>query len=155
MLSIKIDTSDAEAALSRLNNADMTRRITDRVIVEAVQPELSKSPSPRRQRQPFKSPKQRKYFFAALKDGRIVVPYPRTGNLGNPSNWTRTNTADGATLTSTKRYSDLVLTRGKQAKYHEGNWPTTDDVASKIEGDTAEPIGTATVIEMLQEAGLT
>src|SRR5689334_13851910 len=98
----------------------MARRITDRLIKEAVQPELSKSPNPRRQAQPFKSAKSRRYFFAGLKKGSIVVPYRRSGALGNPSNWTRQNTADGATLTSTQRSSDLVRTKGKQSKYHEG-----------------------------------
>ncbi len=34
-------------------------------------------------------------------------------------------------------------------------WPTTEDIAAKIEGDTAELIGTAAVIEALQKAGLT
>ena len=32
---------------------------------------------------------------------------------------------------------------------------TTDQIAAKIEGDTAELIGTAAVIEALQKAGLT
>lgn len=155
MLKFTIDVSDAQAALARLDNTEMVRRVTDRVIVEAVQPELAKYPGQRRAKQPFKSAKSRKYFFAALKKGRITVPYQRSGALGSPSNWTRTNAPNGATLTSTQRNSDLVLTKGKQAKYHEGNWPTTDDVAQKIEGDTAELIGTAVVIAMLEEAGLT
>ncbi len=34
-------------------------------------------------------------------------------------------------------------------------WPTTEDIAERIQSDTAELIGTAAVIEALQKAGLT
>jgi hypothetical protein len=153
MFQIKIDTSDLEQKIGRLDGPVLAREIAKRVADEAVLPELAKYPAQRHAKQPFKSAQSRRFFFAALKRGQITVPYQRSGKLG--TEWTRQQDGNGLTLTSTRPYSDLVRTRGKQSPYHAGNWPTTDDIAQKIEGDTAEIIGTATVIDLLQRAGLT
>lgn len=151
MIDLKIDISDVLAKLARLNDADLARVIADAVVDEAVLPELAKYPAPSRAPQPFVSAKQRRYFFAALKEGSITVPYPRTGGLGK--SFTKAPFGGGVNVTSTLGYADLVVGE-KQARYFKGNWPSVTDVAAKIEKDTAEVIATAKVLERLQEAGL-
>jgi hypothetical protein len=89
--------------------------------------------------------------MAAIRTGDIQVPYVRTGEIGNTE---KHQTTAGVDVVVPAPYSDLVRTKGMQAKYHEGTWPTTDDIAEKIEGDTAELIGTAAVLAALEKAGL-
>ena len=153
MFNVSLDLSDLENKLRQVTGPDLIRDIAQAVATEAVQPELAKEPyRSTRKPQPFVSAKQRRYFFAALKDGRIEVPYRRTGKIGLSE---QHPTSSGMDVVVPVGYSDLVRTKGKQAKYHDPLWPTTDQVASKIENDTAELIGTATVVDTLNKAGLT
>lgn len=153
MIGAKVDTSDLEAKFGRLNLQGLAADIAEAVAKEAVIPELAKYPGQRRARQPFRSAKSRRAFFAGLRRGSITVPYRRSGALGR--NWSQSGSGGNLTLTSGQKYSDLVLTKGKQSGYHAGNWPTTEDIAQKVEGDTAELIGTAEAVKALQKAGLT
>jgi hypothetical protein len=148
----RIDLSDLEQKLKQVTGDDLRREIAQAIAEEAVQPELAKYPSPSRKRQPFKSSQSRKYFFAALRSGQITVPYRRTGNAQESQ---VTATAQGVDVTVPAKYSDLLRTKGKQADYHKGTWDTTEQIAKKIEDDTAELIGTAAVIKQLSKAGLT
>jgi hypothetical protein len=154
MFKASINTSDLEAKLKHVTGPDLTRAIAEKVVKEAVEPELAKEPfrAPPHKKMQFKSAKQRAFVMAAIKDGRIEVPYRRTGNIGIS---VQQQTTNGIDVTVPAAHSDLVRTKGKQAKYHEGTWPTTDDIAEKIEQDIAEVIGTAAVIELLEKAGLT
>ncbi len=152
IFNVKIDVSDLESKLGRINPADLARTIAADVADEAVVPEMAKYPSPSGKKQPFKSAQQRKFFFAALKKGQISVPYRRTGKTGTT---TKQQIGSGVDVVSTAAYSDLTRTKGKQADYHKGTWPTTDEIAQKVEGDAAELIATAAVIKELQKAGLT
>jgi len=90
--------------------------------------------------------------MASIRSGAINVPYRRTGNIGISQFH---QTTSGGEVVVPAEYSDLVRTKGKQAKYHQGNWPTTDEIAEKLEGDIVEVIATAAVIDALQKAGLT
>lgn len=84
-------------------------------------------PSQRNAPQPFKTDRQRRWFFWALKEGIITVPYARTGRLANSwrarrdgwSHWVLENSAV---------YAALVVGRGQQARYHEGHWWTAEDI---------------------------
>ena len=77
--------------------------------------------------QPFKTDRQRRWFFWALKAGIITVPYSRTGRLANswravrrgPSDWVIENSA---------AYAALVVGAGRQARYHEDNWWTAESL---------------------------
>jgi len=88
-------------------------------------------PPQRNAPQPFKTDRQRRWFFWALRTGQITVPYQRTGRLANSwrarqegwSHWVLENSA---------AYAALVVGRGKQAKYHEGHWWVAEDI---IEND--------------------
>ena len=152
MFKAKIDISDLEAKLSQVTGPDLVRDIAQAVAKEAVEPELAKEPfRTTRKKMIFVSAKQRAFVMAAIRTGDIQVPYRRTGAIGISEQHQTTN---GIDVVVPVEYSDLVRTKGRQAKFHEGTWPTDEDIAAKIEGDTAELIGTAAVIEALEKAGL-
>ena len=152
MFKAKIDISDLQKKLAQVTGPDLTRDIAKKVADEAVEPELAKEPF---RAQPYKkmqfvSNKQRAFVMAAIKDGRIEVPYRRTGKIGISEQHQTTN---GIDVTVPAEYSDLVRTKGRQAKYLD-YWPTTEDIAAKLEADVVEVIATAAVVEALQKAGL-
>lgn len=152
MFRIIIDVSDLENKFASLDEKALVREIATDIADEAVIPEMAKYPSPSGKRQPFRSDRSRRFFFAALKRGQINVPYRRTGKTGQT---TKQTTAAGVDVVSQAPYSDKVRTKGKQYKYLEGTWPTTDEIAQKIEGGDADAIATAAVIKQLSKAGLT
>ncbi len=153
MFKARIDLSDLQQKLAQVTGPDLVRDIAQAVAKEAVEPELAKEPfRTTRKKMQFVSNKQRAFVMAAIRTGDIQVPYRRTGAIGISEQHQTTN---GMDVTVPAEYSDLVRTKGKQARYHENTWPTTDDIAEKIESDTAEVIGTAAVIEALEKAGLT
>jgi len=153
MFSFKIDTSDLIAKINSLSDADVARDIANAIADEAVIPELAKEPfRTTRPKMQFVSARQRGFFFAALRSGQITVPYVRTGQIGISE---KHATSNGVEVVVPAPYSDLVRTRGMQAKYHQGLWDDTETIAARIESDTAELIATAKVIELLDKAGLT
>ncbi len=152
MFSAKIDLSDLIDKLAQITGPDLARDIAERVANEAVQPELAKEPfRATRKKMQFVSARQRGFVMASIRSGAINVPYVRTGQIGISE---KHATSNGIDVVVPAPYSDLVRTKGKQAKYHEGTWDTTEDIAQKIESDTAELIGTAAVLEALEKAGL-
>jgi hypothetical protein len=148
-----LDISDVLRKLDALgSDAELARSIAQKVADEAVIPELAKEPyRSTRKKMIFKSAKQRAFVMAAIKDGRIEVPYRRTGKIGISE---KHPTSNGMDVVVPVGYSDLVRTKGKQADYHNPLWPTTDQIAQKLEADVVEVIGTAAVLEALQKAGL-
>ena len=153
MFKATIDISDLQKKLAQVTGPDLVRAIAQAVAKEAVEPELAKEPfrTPPYKKMQFKSAKQRAFVMAAIKDGRIQVPYRRTGKIGMSEQHQTTN---GIDVTVPVEYSDYVRTKGRQAKYHDPLWPTDEAIARSIELDAAELIGTAAVIEALQKAGL-
>ena len=87
--------------------------------------------------QPFKTDKQRRFFFAALREGRIEVPYRRTMTLGR--RWTTEISGSGLDLVgrvgNNTSYGPFVMARADQAAYHAGVWPLAEDVAEQATGD--------------------
>jgi hypothetical protein len=93
-------------------------------------------PSPGGRPQPFKTEKQRRYFFWALRNGKITVPYKRGGTLGRK--WTTEVSADGRTgrVGNNTPYARVVQDEGyeKYSHYHkETGWPTIQGVARSEE----------------------
>ena len=152
MFNVKLDLSDLIAKLGALTTEDLRRDIAERVATEAVQPELAKEPfRTTHKKMQFVSNKQRAFVMAGIRRGDIQVPYRRTGQIGISEKHATTN---GMDVVVPAEYSDLVRTKGKQASYHSDLWPTTEDISQAIESDTAELIGTAAVLEVLEKAGL-
>lgn len=81
----------------------------------------------------FKSDKQRRFFFAALRSGQIQVPYRRTGTLGR--RWTSTVEQTPGDLIGTVGnntiYGPYVMDPERQAWMHKGVWQTTQDVGDR------------------------
>lgn len=152
MFNVNLNLDDLRDKINSISDAGLARDIAEAVAKEAVQPELAKEPfRTTRKKMIFVSAKQRAFVMAAIKRGDLQVPYVRTGAIGISEQHPTTN---GIDVVVPVGYSDLVRTKGMQAKYHEGTWPTDEDIAEKIEGDTAELIGTAAVLERLEKAGL-
>lgn len=84
-------------------------------------------PSQTNKPQPFKTDRQRRWFFWALYSGLITVPYHRTGRLANSWRAERVGLAEWIVANSAE-YSSLVIGQGQQAKYHEDNWWTAEAV---------------------------
>lgn len=154
MFKASIDASDLKKKIAEILTPAFTQSVAQAVAKEAVEPELAKEPY---RTQPYKkmqfvSARQRAFVMAAIRDGRIEVPYRRTGKIGISE---QHQTANGIDVVVPAEYSDLVRTKGKQARYHDPLWPTTEDIAAKLEADVVEVIATAAVIDALDKAGLT
>lgn len=152
MFKATLDISDVLQKLNALGSDEqLARDIAQKVADEAVIPELAKEPMRSGKKMVFKSAKQRAFVMAGIRKGTLEVPYRRTGKIGISE---KHPTSNGLDVVVPVGYSDLVRTKGKQAQYHEKTWPTTDQIAAKLEGDVVEVIGTAAVVEALQKAGL-
>ena len=77
---------------------------------------------------PFFTAKQRRYFFWALKEGIIDVPYHRTGKLGKGWKVKRDPRAGWATITNAVPYAPYV--QGMVQSRHEklGGWKRVVDI---------------------------
>jgi hypothetical protein len=99
---------------------------------------LGEYPRPSRAPQPFRSAKQRRWFFAALEDGTIKVPYQRTEQL--MKGWKKEQTPQGVTVFNTVPYASLVQgRRNDQSPYHRATWKPYEDVAKDVD-KTISPI---------------
>jgi len=145
---VTVDASGAQRALAALTDRDLSSDVAQLVANEVVRPALAKYPSPSGRRQPFKSDKSRRFFFAALRSGQIKVPYQRTGNLGG--DWVGQPFGDGWVLTSGRDYSEMVL-GPNQSAYFRGTWPTTEMVAKACEPAAAE-MATVLILKRVADA---
>lgn len=102
--------------------------------------------------QPFKTAKQRRAFFAMLRDGRIKVPYPRTMRLQN--NWRQM--PDRFTVQNDTPYAMLVQGETKeQAGYHRTTgWFTTNRIAQESEEYDAERMTVGAFMQWVADNGL-
>ena len=100
-------------------------------------------PVSRRPQSHLWSPKQRRGFFAALRSGKIEVPYirgssPSSQNL--PQRWRVTVRAQSAEISNNARYAGLVQGE-KQTGYHRvTGWVRAADVVKKYGSETADII---------------
>jgi len=101
---------------------------------------------PKNYRMQFKTDRQRRFFFAALRFGRISVPYRRTRNLAKGWILRFLEKTDEFRVEVTNRmpYLPWVMGPKEQAAIHKGRWQTTDQVAQKtniaIAGDFTRAI---------------
>jgi len=139
-MSLEQDVERLNRKLRRLASAGALRP----AIAEAaayIKSEAATYPPVRRQSQPFKTERQRRYFFAALRSGEIEVPYRRKGAGGGlAGNWTVVFTTDGAIVGNNKDYGPYVMGTRDQSNYHEGNWKTEQMIATEGEPKVMEII---------------
>lgn len=103
-------------------------------------------PTPKRASQPFKTDKQRRWFFWALRTGLISVPYVRTGILA--SSWRAENNgwADWS-IANSASYAALVVGRGEQSHYHKNHWWVSQDIIEEKTPDLTAKL-TEEIIEL-------
>lgn len=98
----------------------------------------------------FVSEKQRRYFFAALADGTIQVPYRRTRTLGR--RWTTKvefiNGGVVGTVGNVTPYAPLVQGRETQAGIHYMHWQTAEDTLEAMQQDIFNTLSEAFVEEL-------
>lgn len=111
-------------------------RDTMEIAVERVRTQIAVyPPPPSGYRMVFKTERQRRFFFAALRDGRITVPYQRTGTLGR--RWTTSVSHSGADIRgevgNITVYGPFVQSAEAQAPVHQGRWRTAERVVQEME----------------------
>jgi hypothetical protein len=137
--------------LKDLDSAELKRLIADAVAQDGIIKRAKYYPGQSGKPQTFTSSAQRRAFFAKLRRGEIQVPYRRTYGLMN--SWAQTG--DGMTVSNTQPYADLVMgSKGKQSKYHAGNWLSVDKVAADTEAQDARPLAEGAITLFLVKRGL-
>lgn len=132
---MSIEIIGLEAVVRKLNGLD-DPQVLIRPMTEAVAHVHNKiakyPPSPGGRPQPFKTEKQRRYFFWAMRAGVIQVPYRRTGTLGRK--WTTSVSPDGRVgkVGNNTPYARVVQDSSyeKYSHYHQATgWITAQEVA--------------------------
>lgn len=130
-MSIRIDYSDIAEAAQKVKGGMATltqemRRAVDESLAFAQNFVAKYPPRSSSKRMVFKSDKQRRWFFWALRSGQIDVPYRRTGTLGK--SWTTdvrvTSENIRGVLGNVRPYAPYVQDEERQAQMHKGHWPT-------------------------------
>lgn len=81
----------------------------------------------------FFTPKQRRYFFWALKEGIIQSPYSRTNRLRD--NWTIIGQGLNEMVVNQTPYADLVMGEGQNRMHQKIGWKT---VTKRLEENAAK-----------------
>lgn len=82
------------------------------------------------------TPKQRRFFFAALRSGRIQVPYQRTGAEGR--GW-QVRLVPAGDVYTVEVYNNVPYRRyvqgpaTEQARIHRGRWSSQEDIEAAAE----------------------
>lgn len=104
-----------------------------------IKTEIQKYPEGNQHRpQPFKTQKQRRFFFWALRNGIIEVPYRRgqsPGSEDHQQSWTIKGMKGGLQqlIGSDTSYGKYLQDPEDQAWMHKGRWKTTDEIAKQEE----------------------
>src|SRR5512147_2411734 len=126
---ITIDVSQALAVLDKIEDTTLYEKMANAVADEDVLPALQKYPTASRKKMEGVSAKQRAYVMAAIRDGRITVPYQRSGDYGR--SFQKQAIGGGLALVSELPYAEYVRGPG-QAAYHKGTWDTLDNLATAL-----------------------
>lgn len=95
-------------------------------------------PAPNTRKMRWVSEKQRRYVMAAIRDGRIKVPYRRTGNLAN--RWSAQRLKPGSwEIKNSARYAVYVVGKN-QYWMHAGRWWIASDEVSKLTGKLVDEL---------------
>lgn len=120
-----------KATLDRLSHAHERAGATGAAYVKQL---AATYPPTRKQRQLFKSDRQRRAFFAMLRSGEIDVPY-RRGSSGRSerlgSKWTIIKSGDSYRVVNNTSYGPFVMGTANQSLYHAGNWKTEREIAQE------------------------
>jgi len=149
MADFEIKVEGLNEALKKLDSitADATLRPAMQHGVADIQAKLKRYPAEYGGSPPFqgfKTDKQRRYFFYALKAGIISVPYKRGKGAGLGGSWTteiRGHAGNMVGVVGTNMsYGKYVQNRPDQYYMHRGRWTTVQDV-SEDSGLKAKIVG--------------
>ena len=127
---IILDQSSLNKAFQRLGTGPMQQILRRPMEASLLQlhSDLTDYPGPPQRPYPkmLRTERQRRYFFWALKNGVITVPYHRTGKLGQSWTWKIDTTPSGlrGEIGTNMSYAKRVQHQGLQARIHQGNWLT-------------------------------
>lgn len=148
---MKITMPNMDHLLAKLVSIEQLKGLSSYIRAAAfyVKGKLMQYPAVSRRPQPFKTAKQRRAFFAMLKDGTIEVPYYRGDNPKSESlatSWTLRKEFGGLryTVGTNVSYARLVMDRDEQAMYHKvTGWQTVQDIAEdpEVTGEVLRLIG--------------
>lgn len=87
----------------------------------------------------FFTPKQRRFFFAALADGRISVPYKRKNMRGGlQSGWKQVGKGQRSFIANETPYADLVMGDGQSRHPQAIGWKRVDLIIKDRMGKIVE-----------------
>lgn len=137
MIAYRVEINDGAVTklFNRLDHSAVMRTL--RPPMEAsllsLHDDLTDYPSKSTGKVRFKSTKQRRYFFWALREGKIQVPYHREGKLGQ--SWTTKIDETGGgmygKIGTNMGYAKWVQSAESQARIHQGNWLTDEQAFGK------------------------
>lgn len=138
ILEIRLDTEKSRRLMEKLNALKDEEIVNAALFVgaETLKRIMAEYPPVSRRPQPFKTDKQRRYVFWALRKGLIVIPYYRGQNPRSEDmkhRWAINRIARGVELRNNASYVQLVHGWQRQADYHKGTGWRTD--RSVIEQD--------------------
>lgn len=152
-ITITVDRAEALAKLRQFLPQQLGTLIAMGVATDRLIPALSPYPAPRRKKMEFVSAKQRRFVMAAIREGRIQVPYPRTYNLLN--GWSATAQPPfNAIVRNAMPYAKYVVGIDDQANYHKDWWVTIGQTAAEVEQNTAEDAAAAIISREIVRIGL-
>lgn len=148
-----------DALLLKLSKLSQLKHITGglKLIAAHIQGILQVYPTRRHFTTKFKTARQRRYFFWALKQNKIAVPYVRGSSPGSRNlkqQWRiRTETPVRVALENNTRYAAYVQGATLQASFHKATGWKTDDAAV----EEARPMAVTIMRQRVQRvlAGLT
>jgi len=82
--------------------------------------------------QPFSTDRQRRWFFASLRDGSLQVPHRRTREFGNK--WYVKEKGAGAVVGNPMPYGDYVMGEGQARLLMLVGWKKAIDIAGAEKG---------------------
>ena len=152
-MSIKINQQDRRRLLRKLGK-DRYQEAVGAALLAAGQTYKGKIATyPTRRRitresvygEPFVSDRQRRFFFAALRDGRIDVPYRRGQSPGSQrlgQRWTvRRRQWHTVIVGNNASYAPFVQGPKRQSEFMRAlGWKTTEDVAREHGGDIMDSV---------------
>lgn len=133
MIKISVKAGEVDKMLVRFRGADILGAAFSR-IQRPLETALKTYPPQTHKKQPLKTVRQRRYFFWALRTGKIHVPYRRTEDIKRK--WQARVDLRGTSvtlnLTNTSDHADGVI-GDRQWKYHQGNWTPAAVTVKKYE----------------------
>lgn len=146
-LDVNVDMDGVPALLDRLRG-NVGAKAGVREAAEYLRKKAAEPAPVRRQKQPFKTDKQRRYVMMAIRKGLIIMPYSRTGALGK--GWRKEIRDNDMTAVVFNNSPAAVWVHHprRQARYHRGNWETVEEIRRAHEGQVRHIIRTRVIASL-------